>query len=70
MPKKKHFKPKQQTHYIEERTKQDARLKICLRGVDEMEYFTQLDPLQLSFGSKIKNSLHIFNLTRSGWNNV
>ena len=56
MPKKKHFKPKQQTHFIEERKKQDARLKTCLREVDEMEYFTQMEALQLWFESKTRPS--------------
>lgn len=47
--KKKNFKPKQQTHYIEERKKPDARLKTCSKEVDEMEYpgFTDLEALEL-----------------------
>ena len=36
--------------------KQDARLKTCLREVDEMEYFSQLQAVQLWFESKTRSS--------------
>ena len=54
--KEKNFKPKQQTHYIEERKKPDARLKTCSKEVDEMEYLTQMEALQLWFESKTRSS--------------